>query len=269
MTPFPRDEYLGRVGLASAPAASEDGLLALHRAQACTIPFENIEPFLGRPVPLGLEDFRQKILLRQRGGYCFELNCLFGFALEHFGFEARRTLGRVFMGRPQAGGRTHYVNLVKLGSREWLADVGFGGPGLRDPIPFEAGYEGEQQGRKIRLRLDADWGMTLEDYNGESWRVLYVLPNEKVVDPDVIAGNHVCATHADSLFRKNLFGARTTMEGRVSVWNRELYVHDASGRRDSIMRTAADLAHMFRDLLQITVSDEDVNTIHAKLPIHP
>lgn len=268
MSEFPRRQYLAKIRLSQAPALTEAGLHELHRAQVFAVPFENIEPFLGRPVPLGFPDFYAKFLDRHRGGYCFELNRFFGAALEHFGFSNRRALGRVFMGRPQAGARTHYVNLVELNGRTWLADVGFGGPGLVDPIPFEAGYEGEQYGRKVRLRQDADWGLMLEDFFEGSWRTMYAIPDEKVVDPDVLSGNHFCATHPDSIFRQNLFCSLPSKDGRVTIWNRSVHIHTAAGREEKIMHGAPEIAWVFRELLRMPLAQEDIVALDRKLAPH-
>lgn len=265
-SPFPVDDFLKRLGLSGAPSADENGLLQLHRAHCLSIPFENLDPFLARPVPLDLPSLCGKVLEKRRGGYCFELNSLFLAALEAFGFRARPVLGRVFMGRPKGGPRTHQASLVEIKGRTWLADVGFGGPGLVEPIPFEAGFEGEQGGRKIRLRHDSEWGMRLEDELEGSWRTLYALPEEKVIPVDMIAGNHYCATHPDSIFRNNLFCALPTEEGRITVWDRSLMMHSSRGKEEKILKGPEELKHLFRDLLQLPVTEQEIEALHQRLP---
>jgi N-hydroxyarylamine O-acetyltransferase len=53
------------------------------------IPFENLAQDGGKggPVSLDLETIATKILDRNRGGFCFELNALFAALLEDLGYQ--------------------------------------------------------------------------------------------------------------------------------------------------------------------------------------
>ena len=54
----------------------------------CSIPFENLEVFdAGRIPSLRSEDIYEKIIVRKRGGYCFELNKLFYELLKALDFR--------------------------------------------------------------------------------------------------------------------------------------------------------------------------------------
>jgi N-hydroxyarylamine O-acetyltransferase len=90
-----RDAYLARVGLSRFPAASEEGLRELHAAQAFAIPFENVNPLLGEPVKLELDALFAKLVAQKRGGYCFELNGLFHWAMSQAGFTPVAHLARL------------------------------------------------------------------------------------------------------------------------------------------------------------------------------
>ncbi|QGY32079.1 arylamine N-acetyltransferase [Pantoea cypripedii] len=65
-----------------APAAHLTGLFlpdlemlqVLHRTWPQTIPFENIDALLSRPVSIEVADIAEKMLIKRRGGYCFEHN---------------------------------------------------------------------------------------------------------------------------------------------------------------------------------------------------
>lgn len=262
---LPTESYLRKISFSAAPSASEEGLRLLHRAQAFSIPFENVEPFLLRPVSLDPAALAEKLLHRGRGGYCFELNALFLQAMRAFGFSARPVLGRVFMGRPEAGPRTHQASLVEVGGRTWLADVGFGGPGLVDPIPFEPGYEGEQQGRRIRLRKDPAWGMVYEDEFEGSWRTIYALPEEKALPVDFTLGNHYCATHPESIFTKSLYCALPGEEGRVTIYDRSVHVFRGGKKEEHVLQSEGDLTHWLQGILRLNLNEADIRAVAQKL----
>jgi N-hydroxyarylamine O-acetyltransferase len=109
------------------------------------IPYENIDVFCHQGVKLDPETLTRKILLRQRGGYCFEQNGLFFMALSALGFRCHPNMARVHRNRPQPGGRTHQINLVELEGQIWVCDVGFGGS-TRQPLMLQADVEVEQLG---------------------------------------------------------------------------------------------------------------------------
>lgn len=100
--PFDLAAYLARLGLA-APAATAAGLAGLQQAQLRAIAFENLDPLLGRLPDLAPDALMRKLVAGRRGGYCFELNGLFGAAL-----------ARVRNGAPEGGARTHLAWIVTI-----------------------------------------------------------------------------------------------------------------------------------------------------------
>src|ERR1700729_820321 len=63
--------YLRRIGL---NPADEPTWQAVHRAQATTIPFENLGSHRGIPVSLEQSDLERKLVASRRGGDWFEHN---------------------------------------------------------------------------------------------------------------------------------------------------------------------------------------------------
>jgi N-hydroxyarylamine O-acetyltransferase len=257
--------YLDRLQI-QKPAPSAPGLVALHRAQVANFCFENIDPFLSRPVSLSAEDIWRKLESR-RGGYCFELNSLFLAALHEFNFSVRPALARVILGRPLPGPRTHQVSVVSFGQEEWLADVGFGGSGLVEPIPFTAGFSGFQQGRRIRLR-EIEWGMGFEEEVNGEWRTLYAIPPEPTEPVDLVLGNHYCSTHPSSTFRQNLHCARPSEEDGFSLFNRSLHRWKNGMRKESELKSSAELRALLLEF-GVEISAAEADQVFAKVAANP
>ncbi|NUW38926.1 arylamine N-acetyltransferase [Nonomuraea rhodomycinica] len=146
-------------------APSAETLRAVHRAHVTAIPFENLDVVLGRGAPIDLESLQDKLVGRRRGGYCHEHNLLFAAALERLGFRVTRHLARIRLGRLHLP-RTHATLTVETeeGGR-WLADVGFGGEGLVEPLPFPDGAAARLGGWEWRLGRDGDFWV-LRDHLG-------------------------------------------------------------------------------------------------------
>lgn len=131
--------YLARIGHTHPVAADLDTLRALHRAHLTAIPYESLDIHLGRPLILNLDHVHDKIVERGRGGWCYEMNGLFAWALREIGFDV--TLLSSDVGRkrpaPHADDRDHLVLRVAL-DEQYLADVGFGN-GFSEPLPLREG----------------------------------------------------------------------------------------------------------------------------------
>jgi N-hydroxyarylamine O-acetyltransferase len=146
--------YLDRIGFAGTPRHDLDTLRRLHRGHVENIPFENIDVLLGRTVDFDMERIYDKIVVRRRGGWCYEMNGLLGWALETVGFELTRLAGGV--GRAVRGDEAVGNHLLLLVDDTWLADVGFGN-GLHEPVPLETG-EISQRGFRSSLEVtDGGW----------------------------------------------------------------------------------------------------------------
>jgi len=131
--------YLARVGLTERPGADLAGLRALHRAHLRAVAFENLDQQLGRAVSLEIPAIYDKIVVRRRGGWCYEMNGIFGWALGELGFAATRLAGGVMREvRGDAAVGNHLVLKVALGDGDWFADVGFG-DGPHEPFRIAEG----------------------------------------------------------------------------------------------------------------------------------
>jgi N-hydroxyarylamine O-acetyltransferase len=198
------DAYLKRIGLDGPRPLAE-----VHRAHATTIPFENFDPLSGRPVELGLERLEEKLVAHRRGGYCFEQNLLLKAAMESLGAdEVVPMLARVRVGPDGPRPLNHLLLRVVERGVPWLADVGFGGAGLLDPVPFEPGTESEQDGWRYRLVDNGD-EYVLETFQDGEWTAMYGFVPAEAPMIDIEVSNWFTCTRPDSIFVTQVFaGAR-------------------------------------------------------------
>ncbi len=212
--------YLARIGLAATP---DPGLADVHRAHATTIAFESFDPYAGRPVSLELGDLEAKLVARGRGGYCFEHNLLLAGALESLGGrEVDPILARVRLG-PEGAPRPLNHLLLRVRDRDgslWLADVGFGGGGLLDPVPFEVGRESEQSGWRYRVREDGP-EFVLQTFQDGDWSDMYGFVPEPAQRVDIEVNNWYTATHPESNFVTGLMAGLRSPERCLTLFVNE------------------------------------------------
>jgi N-hydroxyarylamine O-acetyltransferase len=129
------EAYLRRIGYDGPRDLSAQTLRQLHRQHLYSVPFENLDIALGISIRLEPEALFGKIVTRQRGGFCYELNGLFYELLKALGFSVEMLSARVR--RPDGSFSREFDHmLLKVTLDEsWIADVGFGDSSL-DPVPM-------------------------------------------------------------------------------------------------------------------------------------
>ena len=148
--------YLRRIGYSGPLDPSVKTLRALHRAHLLAISYENVDVQLGVPLTVDDEAAFEKIVERKRGGWCYEMNGLFAWALRELRFDI--SLLGAAVGRDQRGdavAMNHLAILVHL-DKPYLADVGFGN-GFIAPIPLAEGTHSDGRFDFRLQQIDGDW----------------------------------------------------------------------------------------------------------------
>lgn len=189
-SPTPTDDraaanYCDRIDLSPAETDSIDRetLARLQRAHVTSVPFEtfsiNGDPVGGRPgggVSLSLPALYEKVVDRERGGFCFELNGAFGWLLGELGFDVTRLSARMVSAIDLPA--NHHPVLVTL-DQPYLVDAGMGEPMLRRPLPLDAEDPAPSDEAGVQWRVtgsdrpDADYLLEYRE-DGETWADRYV-----------------------------------------------------------------------------------------------
>lgn len=185
------DRYLDRIGVVPAETQPPDldALERLQRAHQTAVPFETLsitgDPFGdhdGEGVSLALADLFEKIVDRRRGGFCYELNGLFGWLLAELGFDVERRSARVFSDGEPGLPADHLALVVSL-DRRYLVEVGFGAPVPRGPVRLDGTARSATVGPDWRVseseRPDADY--VVQSRESDGWTDQYCfrdLPRE-------------------------------------------------------------------------------------------
>ena len=240
--------YLARIGYQGAALPHLGTLRALHALHPAAIPFENLDPLLGLPVPLDLSSLQHKMVRGGRGGYCFEHNTLFKAVLEAVGFKVTGLIARArWIVTPDAPPtpRTHMMLCVELDGERWLCDVGFGGHLAAAPIRLRLGVEQETPWNIVRLVPVGDL-IGLETRLPAGWKECYRFTMEPIFAIDYELANWFTAAHPASRFRSSLVAERLTAETRFTIGNRRYIQRHRDGR---VEETELQSAEMLADAL--------------------
>jgi N-hydroxyarylamine O-acetyltransferase len=266
--------YFERIGFSgpARPAPTLDTLRALHLLHPQTIPFENLDVLIGRPVRLDLESVQRKLVESRRGGYCYEHNLLFRSVLQTLGFRVRSFAGRVLWGRdaPEMPARTHMLLLVDLDEGTFLTDVGFGGMTLSAPLALQTGLE--QITPHGAFRLDDAGGeppaYILQALVNGAWTRVYRFDLDPQYDADYEMANYFVSAYPQSIFLHNLLAARLAPGKRFGLYNRRFSAHDErEGSDHRELESVADLRRVLENELGIRLPDDaGLDAALARLP---
>ncbi len=219
-----RNTYLARIGYTGSTAATAATLRALHLAHLRSVPFENLDIHLGRPITLDHAALYDKIVRRRRGGFCYEQNGLFAWLLETLGFEVRLLSAQVAGADGRLGADFDHLALhvrcpdgAAATEAAWLVDVGFG-DSFNSPLRLDRPGEAQPDGlRAYRIEQEnAFHTLWQRSYDGRWVRQYrFALQARQLADFAPMCAYH--QTSPDSHFTQRRVCTMATEDGRVTL----------------------------------------------------
>jgi len=245
------DAYLNRINHRGSTKPTAETLGALHRAHLLTVPFENLDIHIKRRIVLNEAALYDKIVLKKRGGFCFELNGLFANLLREMGFRVTTFGAAVTTKDGERGqGIDHLTLLVELNER-WLVDVGFG-DAFR--LPLRLDDDGEQFGsldHSYRItRADGRWILWSRAESG-AWNEDYAFRIDALELRDFQEVCDYLQFSPESHFTQQRICSRATTEGKISLSDDRLIV-TRNGQREEFQLTGeAEFKQALREYFEI------------------
>lgn len=252
-------QYFERISYEGPKEATLEVLRALHLLHPKSIPFENLNPFLGIPVPLDTESLQKKLIEDGRGGYCFEQNLLFKKVLETLGFSVKGLAARILWNRPdgEITSRGHMLLFVEAEGRKYIADVGFGGLGPTGPLLLEPGTKHKTPHESYRLKRNRD-EYILESDVKEEWKPLYRFNLDEHYLQDYEVTNWYLSNHPESHFVTGLYVARPDVDPnrRYALHGKQLSIHTIGKETEKhSLQTVAELKDVLSNNFRINLPD--------------
>ncbi|HET6894148.1 MAG TPA: arylamine N-acetyltransferase [Candidatus Baltobacteraceae bacterium] len=239
--------YLRRIGYSGPLDPSVKTLRGLHRAHLLAISYENMDVQLGVPLSLDPAAVFEKIVERKRGGWCYEMNGLFAWALRELRFDI--SLLGAAVGRDQRGdaaAMNHLAILVHL-DKPYLADVGFGN-GFIAPIPLSEGMHSDGRFDFRLQQIDGDWWrFTNRPASGDTFD-FQLTPYELSAFAEK---NRWLQAADESYFVQNLVCHRFTDEGVVTLRGAVLTTLTPTETREQIAQSRDQLAAILREHFEL------------------
>jgi len=223
--------YLERIGIREHLTPTAANLMRIQKAHLQSVPYENLDILLNRPIRLDVESLYEKIVVNRRGGYCFEVNELLGHLLRELGYEVTDLFGRFLRGETGIPMRRHHVLMVKCSDDEvpYIADVGVGTGSPNLPMRMVVGEELQDGVIAYRLTKQDFFGWVLEDRKQDEWGPVYSFTEEPNAPIDYVTASFWCEHAPESIFNKGAMVSLRTDTGRRTIDGDEARVFDGDG----------------------------------------
>jgi N-hydroxyarylamine O-acetyltransferase len=259
--------YFERIGYGDVPAVDLDTLGRLVTLHLQSIPFENLDVQLGRIPGMSADGVFEKIVRGGRGGWCYEMNGLFGWVLAEIGFDVTRLAAGVMR---EKWGDVHLGNhlalLVKL-DRAYLVDVGFGSV-LARPIPLA-----------VEAHACVPYRVSLAEVGDRYWRYSERAFGEpfsfdfRAAPADEALLAEKCrwqATDPGSNFVLNLVAQRRSGDRHLALRGKVLTETGPDGVSRSVVQSAQDWVEILHSIFGLDVPEAKtlwsrVNARHVEL----
>ena len=246
------DSYLERIGYSGSSEPTEECLKTLVRCHLISVPFENLDIYYRRIIPsLETEKLFNKIVINKRGGYCFELNGLFMKLLEAIGFSGFGTIARIVTGCNFPMPYTHRVNFVDIGNDRYFCDVGYGGPGPKEPIKIV--YDTlikTEDGAKFCFLKQGDETVLKAELNGKMSPIM-IFSFNKCDLCDFVPLNTFCACSDYEPFIHKLILWKMTESGKCTIDDNILRIKENGILTEKELKTSEDVKEALKQWFAI------------------
>ena len=227
--------YLDRIGMKSIDAPDKETLDRLVLCHQRTVPFENLDIYdADIDISLSIPALYDKVVLRRRGGYCFELNAAFMSLLKSLGYDCYALAIRVVWNFEDVMPISHRGTVVTIDGIRYFCDVGFGGPSPQGALYLDVDGFQESGINTFKIEKVKSGTVIHRMVNGEKERLL--LFSEEPCDPvDFLALNEYQSRSRDSMFRKGRLLNLVTENGNKTLSGNVLTINESGGKSEKTL----------------------------------
>jgi N-hydroxyarylamine O-acetyltransferase len=246
-------QYLDRIKYAGELKPNLKVLSALQKNHLLNVPFENLDIHYRIPIELKINNIYNKIVLKNRGGFCYELNGLFYELLKSLKFNAIRISARVYDDNGEYSPEfDHFAIIVNLKDSEYIVDVGFG-DFVFEPLELVLNT----------VQNDPSGDYVIDKYNDDYFRVNKLIKGQlvpeyifKKTERTFIDFEDRCLYHQtnpNSHFKKKRLISMLTRMGRMTISGNTLKVKENNVIKEKKLKDEPDFYNELSNLFNVTL----------------
>lgn len=248
--------YLKRINYQKPLNPDKETLFQVHQAHLYHVPFEDLNIHYDIPIVLKAKDLYEKVVTKERGGFCYELNGLFRELLKEIGFKTTLIAASVIDKHGVIGHKYDHAALIVDLEKQWLVDVGFGGDSFVLPkeLKLDVVQKDIHDYYKFEKHTEQQW-MLMQSADGEYFTRQYIFSFEEEQLDNFEEQCQLKQTKEDGYFKMNLMCTKATPEGRISIFNDRLTIKDRRGKEFKKIENEAELFNLLATEYGIPTKD--------------
>lgn len=226
-------------------------LLILQKAHLLNIPFENLDIYRNKRIYI--ENAYDKIIIRGRGGFCYELNGLFYELLKKIGFSVKLISARGFNSDKGFGPEfDHMAIIATLNKTNFLVDVGFGEFALYPLIIELNKLQSDPRGKFIIEEYENNYLIVRKENSSKSaFTPEYIFTETQRELSDFTEMCNYQQFDSNSHFTKKKLCTLATLNGRITITGNILKIKTNEKVVESEIKNEAELNRILMQYFKI------------------
>ncbi|MEH6448388.1 MAG: arylamine N-acetyltransferase [Oleispira sp.] len=226
--------------------------------------FNSLAAVLGQDISLEVGVIFNKIVEKQRGGYCFEHNKLVLNVLAQLGFNVRLLMAKVIYNRDVDVARTHRVTLLNLNGDDYIVDTGFGHFGARFPVKLELGLEQDQGDAVYRIVQNSHNDYCYQVFKDDAFFTLYTFNLHHYSEAECLPAHFYSHKSPDAAFVNNLVVCRKFYNDILSLRNSEFFRISNSETVTTVITSAKQLHQILTETFELDLDSAIAEFLFSK-----
>lgn len=226
--------------------------------------FSSVGCQLGDDLPLDLVSLYQRIIVKRRGGYCFEQNGFLYEVLDELGFSPKLYLARVIYNQDTHPGLTHRISMVEYEGQQYVMDVGFGSHGPAIPVPmFDIESSDRDKIFRVTEKQLGEYHMQVMKYG--DFFSLYRFELSPYGQADCELGHFYSHRHPDAAFVNHLVASLILDHETRSLKNSEYWIISQSNTQNIKINDSEHLWEILVGELGVQITKNESRQLYEKV----
>lgn len=248
----------------TSPTPTFECIAQLIKHHLAKFPFTSIPVLLDEDLQLDIDSLINKLVIQNKGGYCFEHNKLFYTALKYLKMDVTPLLARVIMNKKTMPPKTHRITILNYSGESYLIDVGNSYYSLPLPVNLDGTEAITPLGQTYRIAKKSPDIYELQYIQKNSVFIIYQFTFQKCYEVDFELSNFYSHKHPKATFVNNLVISKVFQDEIRSLRNNTYYKIFSQNATQSTLKDI----HHFREVLktdfEYIISDAETEYLYNK-----
>ena len=241
--------YLKRIHYPGELTPTLEVLSLLQQAHLMSVPFENLA--IHYNITIDLAHSYDKIVVENKGGFCYELNGLFYQLLTTLDFNVQMISARVFAHDGYGPEFDHMAILATIDNEKYLVDVGFGEFAFH-PLPLKVNLELQDPRGLFKMEVteENEWVVKKKNADGD-FIPEYVFSEKERQIEEFLPMCHYHQTSKESHFTQKLICSLPTTEGRITLTGNKFKITTHHTVSEKMLTTQSEVQQILQTYFNI------------------